>query len=62
MANDKTNMVIRWPLFVVAMALVLTLMGVVYANSVPRGEFKLVCDRLDRMESKIDRLLVERKP
>ena len=39
----------------------LGLLGIVYANSVPRGEFRLVCERLDRIEAKVDTLLYQNK-
>ena len=50
---------VKWVLGVIVAGLI-TFMSYTATNHVPRTEFEMVCDRLDRIEQKIDRLVDRR--
>ena len=62
MKISNGNGAVSLPAFVTIVSLLLAIMTFIFTQMVPRGEFELVCRRLDRIETKLDRALERRSP
>jgi hypothetical protein len=52
---ERNGKNVSLPLFIAAITLVLAALGYLWANTVSAAQFRMVCERLDRMEAQSDK-------